>query len=273
MQGHGGLPQQRSGGQMVGQGSTVGRFGLQFQPLGERKTPDFRRALCINKTLCTKQSEIRLMPSCMLASNVQKEVHGMKNGMDHTLETLGRACLYTGAYFFLLWFCLACSGPQALGAHVSGESRPDMRLWLVRDSASHWLAPDSLDPILDSVVRTWLGVPYLFGGESREGIDCSAFTRSIYAEAFGVLLPRRAAWQAMSGYAVPREFLRAGDLVFFAEPGAPEIDHAGMYVGKGLFVNSTSSRGVVYSSLDNPWWSERFRKAVRLYFPARESID
>lgn len=194
----------------------------------------------------------------------------------HALKTLVRGVLYT-EWIFLLpwwWFYIACTGPSTARIPPDNENgSAEMRLWLVRDSASRWPSMDTLDPVLDSVVQSWLGVPYLYGGESREGIDCSAFTRIIYAAAFGIVLPRRAAWQALTGYPVPREFLRPGDLVFFAEPGAPEIDHAGLYVGKGLFVNSTSSRGVVYSSLDNPWWSERFRKAVRLYFPARESID
>jgi cell wall-associated NlpC family hydrolase len=115
---------------------------------------------------------------------------------------------------------------------------------------------------LRDTIATYLGVPYLWGGESYEGIDCSGFTQAVFRKAYGLELPRKASWQSEQGILVFRFALQEGDLVFFG-PSASEVDHVGIYMGDGLFANATSSEGVKYSHLDEPYWRARYLFAKR----------
>ena len=106
------------------------------------------------------------------------------------------------------------------------------------------------------------GVPYVFGGTTPGGFDCSGFVRYVFA-ANGVKLPRTADAQFEVGQAVSYRNLQVGDLVFFStyEAGA---SHSGIYVGNGRFISATSSRGVVIDSLGSNYWSARYAGARRI---------
>jgi cell wall-associated NlpC family hydrolase len=111
----------------------------------------------------------------------------------------------------------------------------------------------------------WLGTPYVFGGASSKGIDCSAFTRGIYRESFNVNLPRTAYMQSVLGTQVGRNQLQFGDMVFFKTARYAPVTHVGIYVGDGLFANSQGSRGVTLASLEDPYWSAKFLFGKRLF--------
>jgi cell wall-associated NlpC family hydrolase len=111
-------------------------------------------------------------------------------------------------------------------------------------------------------IATYLGVPYRWGGETYEGIDCSGFTQAVFEKVYGIELPRKASWQSEQGILVFRYALQEGDLVFFG-PAPEEVDHVGIYMGEGLFANATNSEGVKYSHLDEPYWRERYLFAKR----------
>ena len=95
------------------------------------------------------------------------------------------------------------------------------------------------------VVQTamqYLGVPYVWGGESPSGFDCSGLVKYVYAQ-YGVQLPHASSIQFNMGTPVPPDQLQPGDLVFFYGSSAPQ--HVGMYVGKGKFIEAPNFGEVV----------------------------
>jgi cell wall-associated NlpC family hydrolase len=95
---------------------------------------------------------------------------------------------------------------------------------------------------------TWMGTPYVYGGESRRGVDCSALVQNSFASN-GVRLPRTAAQQARVGRPVQPSQLQAGDRLYFSASGT-RIDHTGLYMGDGLFVHASGTgRKVIVSNL------------------------
>ena len=106
------------------------------------------------------------------------------------------------------------------------------------------------------------GVPYVFGGTTPRGFDCSGYVQYVFAR-HGVRLTRTADTQAREGKFVSRKSLKPGDLVFFTtyEPGA---SHAGIYAGKNKFWNATSSRGIMLSDLNDSYWGPRYYTARRI---------
>lgn len=115
--------------------------------------------------------------------------------------------------------------------------------------------------LLSSYSR-WLGTPYAWGGDSKGGIDCSALTRRIYRETFGIELPRTSGEQIQQGRRVGIGNLRPGDIVFFKTNRT--VNHTAVYVGNSLFINASSSKGVVMSSLESPYWRKYFKYGVRV---------
>jgi hypothetical protein len=116
---------------------------------------------------------------------------------------------------------------------------------------------------LKKVADTYLGIPYVWGGDSQTGIDCSAFSRQVFRKAYGLELPRKASWQSSFGVPVFKFGLQPGDLVFFG-PSPDTIEHVGIYMGDGKFINATSSQGVKYSSLDESYWLGKYQFARRI---------
>lgn len=103
----------------------------------------------------------------------------------------------------------------------------------------------------------YIGVPYVWGGETPNGFDCSGFVQYIY-RAEGVELPRTSRQMAGSGFAVSRSEMAIGDLMLFADNGP--ISHVAIYAGNGRFIHSSSSgNGVRYDNLNSErgrWYSQ-----------------
>ena len=117
----------------------------------------------------------------------------------------------------------------------------------------------------DSIIKTaekYLKTPYRFGGESPKGFDCSGFVKFVY-DKNGKKLPRTADVQYRTGQKVERTGLKPGDLVFF-NTYAPGASHVGIYYGSGKFIHASTSKGVMISRLDEPYWKPRYLGARRV---------
>ena len=121
------------------------------------------------------------------------------------------------------------------------------------------------EALLKRHYEQWRGTPYVDGGMSAKGVDCSGFTALAYRNVFRIALPRTASEQAESGQEVARTSLKSGDLVFFNTGQSKK--HVGIYLGDDQFMHASVSKGVTLSSLYSSYWQERYWQARRLKKP------
>jgi cell wall-associated NlpC family hydrolase len=134
-------------------------------------------------------------------------------------------------------------------------------------------------PVPESIIKaakSYLGVPYVHGGETRSGLDCSGLVYRVFRDILGMDLPRGvdALYRAGTAAGSP---LHLGDLVFFDTDEKAAIanpTHVGVYAGGGRFVHAASEgarTGVTVSSLSTPYFRARFLGARRV-FPWRAPV-
>jgi len=112
------------------------------------------------------------------------------------------------------------------------------------------------------LAQAWTGVPYLFGGCSRTGVDYSCLVQNVYA-AVGIHLPRVAVDQFNS--TVPATDPQPGDLVFFANTYEPGISHVGIYIGNGMQINAPTTGDVVsVAPVFTGYWGNHYAGARRV---------
>jgi cell wall-associated NlpC family hydrolase len=97
---------------------------------------------------------------------------------------------------------------------------------------------------LMSIAELWIGVPYLYGGNTRQGIDCSGFVKNVYSE-IGINLPRTSGEQFI--YTIPTNTPTVGDLVFFKKKD--RISHVGIYIGNNSIIHASINKGVVIEAM------------------------
>lgn len=115
--------------------------------------------------------------------------------------------------------------------------------------------------------ESYLGTPYRYGGTSKRGIDCSGLVCQSFRAA-DLQLPHSSRELSRMGTSIPRRKLQEGDLVFFSSKGGQSINHVGIVTrvqGRQVaFIHATTSRGVRIDELNEGYWKNKFRKAVRL---------
>ena len=110
--------------------------------------------------------------------------------------------------------------------------------------------------------KEWRGTPYRLGGNSRAGIDCSAFVQQTMATRFNMSVPRTTAEQVRIGVEVDRREIQVGDLVFFRTGYSTR--HVGFYLGSGRFLHASTKVGVTINNLDDLYWRKTFWKVRRV---------
>ncbi|MBR0261768.1 MAG: C40 family peptidase [Selenomonadaceae bacterium] len=141
-------------------------------------------------------------------------------------------------------------GPATYSA-LLGKDMPD-----ITHNASY------LASSIISASMNYIGVPYVFGGTSPYGFDCSGYVQYVFAKA-GISIPRTADVQYDFGTPISTTDLVSGDLVFFSTYtyGA---SHVGIYLGDNNFIHASSSRGVTIDSLGSSYWSSHYIGARRI---------
>ncbi len=116
--------------------------------------------------------------------------------------------------------------------------------------------------LLNEVIE-WLGTPYVYGGESKSGTDCSGFIQQVYKTIYGINTARSANGLYEECIKVKREKLKQGELVFF-KINTEKVGHVGIFLQDPYFIHASSSKGVMVSSLELEYWSKYFISGGKL---------
>jgi lipoprotein Spr len=116
---------------------------------------------------------------------------------------------------------------------------------------------------LEQLAKSWIGTPYVYGGSSKSGTDCSGYVMQLYKAHYGISLPHNAGqmYNDSRGSSVSRGSLQEGDLVFFGSFW--KIDHVGIYLKGDRFTHASSSKGVIISPMNDNYWRPKYQGARR----------
>lgn len=123
----------------------------------------------------------------------------------------------------------------------------------------------SADAIIETAEQ-YIGVPHCMGGTTMKCMDCSGLLVTVFAKQ-GITLPHNSEEQARYGKIISRiDELRKGDLVFFIRTYETShfITHSGIFAGSSKFIHASSKNGVIITSMNDPWWNQRFVFGTRV---------
>lgn len=156
---------------------------------------------------------------------------------------------YTLFFFLSLLLCSSCKTHTRYMRGTPSPKELSARLGVrVTESDYRYLYAESAE---------WLGTPHRIGGNTKKGVDCSGFVCAVYKKAYGKTLARSSADILKKNCRrVSKGNLREGDLVFFRTgKGKRKVpNHVGIYLKNGKFVHTSTSKGVMVSSLNEPYY-------------------
>ena len=133
----------------------------------------------------------------------------------------------------------------------------------LKNSANYIGSYNSKASAIIATAKRYIGVPYVWGGSTPSGFDCSGLVQYVFKQ-HGITLNRTTKTQYQQGTYVSKSSLQPGDLVFFQNTYTTGISHVGIYMGNGEFIHASSSKGVTISSLSNSYWASRYYGARRV---------
>lgn len=155
----------------------------------------------------------------------------------------------------------AAGGGGGGGANAAPEAEQEAKADKAAPAAP---AGSSKGQQMVAEAKKYLGTPYVFGGASPKGFDCSGLLLYV-AKKFGIDLPHKASIQATMGTAVDKANLQPGDMVFFKTDGSGNVSHAGMYVGDGQFIHAPKTDDVVkISNINDSYYKDKWAGARRM---------
>jgi lipoprotein Spr len=166
----------------------------------------------------------------------------------------------------------AGTAPYADRSSAAIENYPALQFkYAILENAS---VEDLDNPKLLSFMDYWYGTPYHYGGTSRDGIDCSAFSFLLMSSVYGVSsLPRTSKEQYESSHHIRRDELQEGDLVFFHTLGKRRVvTHVGVYLRNHKFVHASVS-GVMISDMNDGYYDKHFVGAGRILDPSQTQVQ
>ena len=118
---------------------------------------------------------------------------------------------------------------------------------------------------MKTVAGNYIGVPYRYGGMSRRGVDCSGLVCLVYKEVSRAKLPHSSRSLRRLAKKVGMNRARCGDLVFFKQGIFGRVNHVGIFLGGTAFIHASTKRGVIYSDLNDEYYSKRFVDIRRVF--------
>lgn len=133
----------------------------------------------------------------------------------------------------------------------------------ITPSASALKGQSTLANQIIANAKKHLGTPYLWGGTSPKGFDCSGLVQYVFQQS-GIQLPRTTDQQVKVGTYVSKANLKPGDLVFLQNTYRQGVSHVGIYIGDGQMIHASSSKGVVISNLSTSYYTQHYHSARRV---------
>jgi cell wall-associated NlpC family hydrolase len=119
------------------------------------------------------------------------------------------------------------------------------------------------DKKLIEAIAGWIGTPYVYGGCTKSGTDCSGFIKTLYKDVYNIDLNRSAYDLYKDVEEVKKKDLKFGDVVFFKISGT-KISHVGLYLADNKFVHAASSKGVMVSDLTETYYTKYYYCSGRI---------
>lgn len=161
---------------------------------------------------------------------------------------------------FMLIFVTACANTPSRSQRIVSDN--------VSEKSSDKYKAMSKDDLFFSLLRSeyfyWKGTAYRLGGNSKNGIDCSALVQAVYKNSFNMAIARTTNKQADLGFFVDKQTLKVADLIFFKT--SRKVRHVGIYMGDNQFLHASSSKGVMISSLNNIYWRAKYWQSRRVLY-------
>jgi lipoprotein Spr len=116
-----------------------------------------------------------------------------------------------------------------------------------------------------SFIEDWYGTRYKYGGNDKNGVDCSAFVQTFVFTMYGLMLPRTSAQQYQNSKRLRKDELEEGDLVFFKTRGRKAgVSHVGVYLRNNKFVHASTSGGVMINDISEGYYSSHYAGGGRI---------
>lgn len=151
---------------------------------------------------------------------------------------------------------------SSCSTHKTAGKKQHNRPPAIHIDASDYIKGRHLSKSEEKLIKeacSWQGTPYKYGGADKgKGTDCSGLILRVFLDVADLKLPRNSAAQAEFCKKIKASKIQACDLVFFATGSDPSrVSHVGMLLDNENFIHASSSKGVIVTRLDNPWWAKR----------------